>query len=320
MEAFLQSSAGFTVRRNWGTVRRKLRHDADSDVSDEVKDIVKSARGGFYFYLISNLASRGTSVNRQLFFISMVMNHKGLSRSGLHILSLMNQGLSPRSFDAELVIFEQSQAEKLRSVLLPQSININDMDIVFSKLQRECISVMWIDNFSKSYAVAMQSVTTGAWRDCNWTGRGMKCYAGIHVDIKLTMDSVMPDNIFSESIVSAVMSEMKVCQTDGWKRLRSSLVQKFKVNNIPLKPIPDPKYHPELCDVLLDSKDGLSAFHPLDILSHNIGSNRGLLLVLKQIDDQRSDDMDRMEMLVADCNIFMRVMKVIVCFIFVRSW
>ena len=134
MEAFLQTSAGFTVRRNWGTVRRKLRDDADADVSDEVKDIVKSARGGFYFYLISNLASRGTSVNRQLFFISMVMNHEGLSRSRLHILSLMNQGLSPRS--AELVIFEQSQAEKLRSVLLPQSININDIHTVFSKLQR----------------------------------------------------------------------------------------------------------------------------------------------------------------------------------------
>ena len=86
------------------------------------------------------------------------------------------------------------------------------------------------------------------------------------------------------------------------------MIQKFKVNNIPLKPIPDPKYLPELCDVLLDSKDGLNDFHPLDILPHNIGSNRGLMLVLKQIN---SDDTDRMEMLVADCNIFMRVMKVL---------
>ena len=122
MEAFefLQTSAGFTVRRDWGSVRRELRNDADLDVSDEVKDIVKSACGGFYFYLISSLASRGTSVNRQLLFISMVMNHKGLSRSGLQILCLMNQGLSPRSFDAELFTFDHSQVEKLRSVLFEE--------------------------------------------------------------------------------------------------------------------------------------------------------------------------------------------------------
>ena len=59
------------------------------------------------------------------------------------------------------------------------------------------VTVVWIDNFSKSYAVALQGIESGAWKDCNWTGRGIKKFCGAHVDVELSALPAMPDNIFT---------------------------------------------------------------------------------------------------------------------------
>lgn len=89
------------------SVLRKVRTNPDYDHKAEVEEIVTGARNSFYFHLLSTLASRGTSANRQLFFITLVMKHKGLSRNGLRLFGLMNLGLPPRSYDPELVAFSE---------------------------------------------------------------------------------------------------------------------------------------------------------------------------------------------------------------------
>ena len=171
----------------------------------------------------------------------------------------------------------------------------------------------WIDNFSKCYAVAMQGVASGAFSDCNWTGRAFKSYIGPDVDILIRDRVAMPDNIFSTQIIGTVKRSLKQSfSQQKWFYLRNSLVKQFKICNIPLKPVVDAKEKPELHAVLAESRDGLRQFHPDAILPHNVGSNRGLLLVLKMFSDQRSGDDNRFHFLTADCNIFMRIMKVMI--------
>ena len=117
-EAFLTTHASYTVRRQWSSVRTCLRDDASADVKHPVDSIVQGARNSFYFYVLAALASRGTAANRQLFYLSLVMRHKGLSRSGLKLLSGMNLGLPPRSFDPELLAHEQECALERRYFLV----------------------------------------------------------------------------------------------------------------------------------------------------------------------------------------------------------
>ena len=119
MEAFLTTHAAYTVRRHtWSSVRKSLRDDESADVKHHVDSIVQGARNSFHFYVLAALASRGTAANRQLFYVSLVMRHKGLSRSGLQLLSGMNLGLPPRSFDPELVAHEQECALERRYLLV----------------------------------------------------------------------------------------------------------------------------------------------------------------------------------------------------------
>ena len=94
MEAFLQTSSNYVTRRAWRSVMQRVKANPDYDHELEVEEIVTAARNSFYFYMLSTLASRGTSANRQLFFITLVIKHKGLSRNGLRLFGLMSLGLS----------------------------------------------------------------------------------------------------------------------------------------------------------------------------------------------------------------------------------
>ena len=172
------------------------------------------------------------------------------------------------------------------------------------------VTVMWIDNFSKSYAVALQGIDSGAWKDCNWTGRGIKKFCGTRVDVELRALPAMPDNIFTDDTKQEVKSKLASRVNAGWMLLRKSTVHKHQVNNVPLKPILDPLRHGRLWQVLSESRDGLTFFHPWDITPQNVGANRGLMLILKQLSEERRVDDSRITFLSADCNIFMRIIRV----------
>ena len=45
------------------------------------------------------LASRGKNVNKQLFYITLLFQHKGLSRTGMELAHSMNINLSPRTYE-----------------------------------------------------------------------------------------------------------------------------------------------------------------------------------------------------------------------------
>lgn len=155
----------------------------------------------------------------------------------------------------------------------------------------------------------MQGVSAGAFAECQWTGKGFKVYVGdrVHTDIKDL--AAMPDDIFDSHASGAVYAGLVRVRQEGWLFLGRSLVKLHNVNTLPVKPRVSRRVDAKLHAVLAESRDGLRNFDPLEVSPQNIGSNRGLLLVLKQMSDARVDN-GKFEFLCADCNIFMRIIKV----------
>ena len=78
---------------------------------DEMESLTSGIKAPFLTYVMSTLASRGTSANNQLFIFSSLLKHKGLSNSGLDIMARLNLACSDRSFRREeeaLLLREQS--------------------------------------------------------------------------------------------------------------------------------------------------------------------------------------------------------------------
>lgn len=171
-------------------------------------------------------------------------------------------------------------------------------------------TVQWVDNFSKCYAVAMQGADSGAFNGCQWTGTGFHVYVGPIVDTSVGGLPGMPDVWLDDKTLNLHKSRSRSICGHKWLYFDMSLVKQFVVNNVPLKPVVDAKDDPELHKVLSESRDGLKNFHASDILPRNVGSNRGLLLILKDLSDRRRPTDTKLHFLTADCNIFMRMLKV----------
>ena len=87
----------------------------------------------------------------------------------------------------------------------------------------------------------------------------------------------------------------------------------MKVNTIPPKPQEVDGLDDCLRLRIRNGEDNLNKFHPAGVLAENIGSNDGLVLILRQIYDdfkKREEDDKRIQVLLVDVNIYKRIMKV----------
>ena len=181
---------------------------------------------------------------------------------------------------------------------------------VSRKIQQQ-LHVLWLDNFSKTYAVALQSIAKGAFKSCLWTGFAMKRYIGS--SLRARMNNIgtraMNKDLFAAQIMNQMKAKMDRFGNTKWDYLNNSIVQRYQVTSIPLKPYVDDAKDPQLHQILSESRDGVRNFFPMDILPENIGSNRGLLLILKRLSDENQASV-QWKFLAVDCNIFLRVLKV----------
>ena len=91
----------------------KTRRDEKREcTAEEAEELVATERVGFHFNLLANL---GRSANRQLFFLSLLAQAKGLSRMGMEVFAAMNVCLAPRTCDLELQTFLVRVEEHERS-------------------------------------------------------------------------------------------------------------------------------------------------------------------------------------------------------------
>ena len=119
----------------------------------------------------------------------------------------------------------------------------------------------------------------------------------------------MPLSLFEPTLVDSF--RQKMTHTDGVSvsYFKDSVCHKFTVRKIPLKPDVDASIDPTLAAVLRESRDGLRNFFPLGMLTENIGSNRGLLLILKDLFNTPRKP-GQYSFVSVDCNIFLRMLKV----------
>ena len=113
-ESFLVTNGRRTSQRDMLSLAKKCHRQNRQCSADEAASLVEAERVGFYFNMLSVLASRGRSANRQLFFLSLLAQAKGLSRTGMEVFAAMNVCLAPRTFDLELTTFLSTVEERER--------------------------------------------------------------------------------------------------------------------------------------------------------------------------------------------------------------
>lgn len=160
----------------------------------------------------------------------------------------------------------------------------------------------------------------------NWTGKGARAVReGVdvsHIDLSLQNNGnapAFPAGLFTDdnmwSSVSTAMDKLttphKISRfsTMNWTAL-------YTVKRVPITAVFDPATHPAMFQRSVDGGTSLRDFHPLEMVSQNIGSNMGLLQLLYEENTKHNDcpvDERKYTTIVSDVNIFLRIIKVGEC-------
>lgn len=182
------------------------------------------------------------------------------------------------------------------------------------RLLQDNTFILWVDNFSKFLARSIPSLHSDVYSSCLWTGMAaFKCTQRYDMRIKYQVNgdviAAMPDDILSTK--SDVTTAITYIIQNQRAYYNNSTVRQYDVRNIP--PKIDTKAHPHLADTIGAKHNSTHTVHPVKLLDHNIGSNQGLITVLRQIYEQKNMHLDSCEnymLLNVDENIYWRILKV----------
>ena len=177
--------------------------------------------------------------------------------------------------------------------------------------------MLWVDNFSKTLARAVPTLDKGVYSSMLWTGECVM-YSPDFDDLD---DSVKRDD--TGSVVPAMPDDLMVYRhsvTRGLKYLFDqgknyydrSLMVEFDVRNNP--PKIDSKKFPHMKSTVDARRHTMDTVYPEKLVSQNIGSNPGLLHVLRHLVYEKynmhEDKCERYVTLNLDENIYWRTLKV----------
>ena len=183
------------------------------------------------------------------------------------------------------------------------------------------IHAIWLDNFSKVISNYQPSFVRDAWSNCLWTGCALIKFEprdGVTIDIGIRRNDddgevipAMPKNIFNTLRACVERFEKTI---RGPKQIfRKALCTKLAVNSNPIKPFVGDT-DPDTQAYLDRHEDGLTNFYPDKLMKTNIGSNLGLLKVLRDYCEVRMLHVDNMQteyhFLNCDVNIYARTLRV----------
>lgn len=174
---------------------------------------------------------------------------------------------------------------------------------------------LWIDNFSKNIARAVPTEAKGVYTPALWTG--VAVFVGdtreLNDHIRRTPSGdvipAMPDNLLSH--LSVVKDGINHIMSDTPMQYDSSISTKYDVRSIPLKI--DTTRYPDMARIVDGDHATLKSVLPSHMIEENIGSNRGLIAIIRKLYIDRgmdTDVCDRYLTICADENIFWRILKV----------
>jgi hypothetical protein len=184
--------------------------------------------------------------------------------------------------------------------------------------------VEWFDNVNRNFGVGNVKLKDGVYHAGNWTARALhECSIPPHeinrnlMEAKRRRDIGLPDDLFTNPVNKNWVKEMmRKCDLEGIYYRHGSQVKLWDVRRVPLKPSrADVASNPKWA-VGLERND-LHRFHPCQLMEPNIGSNQGLWDVMWSCWDDGPNawkTSTTLRMVVADSNIFKRMLKVNECF------
>ena len=186
---------------------------------------------------------------------------------------------------------------------------------------------LWVDNFNKMSKWQIPSAEKEMYALMNWTGYALRLYP-FEIDMTFRKDpydnEVVPAMpIEPLKFLPRVLEKMKRFVYDGKenpsRKFLDSLSVLWAVHNVPVAPDAKNTVIPaEFANGIAAKRDRLRNLHPEKLIDENIGSNKGLARVLRDIHDERGWGIEEHEenapteysVLNVDCNIFDRILKV----------
>ena len=117
-EAFIITSGSARLRTNFKKLEKNCRENNRQAIVAESTRITNDVRVPFYFHVLACLSNRGRAAKRQLFFQTLLIKSRGLSRTGTELMHFMNACLPPRTYDEEQKLYDIRIENTLRSCSL----------------------------------------------------------------------------------------------------------------------------------------------------------------------------------------------------------
>ena len=178
---------------------------------------------------------------------------------------------------------------------------------------------MWVDNFSKTLARSSPNLRDGVWTPMLWTGVAFKmCDVADNFDFdyQYADDGAvipgMPPTLFGNEDEVERLARWLCVGAGVVKFYADSIAVKYEVSSIPPKVAPQRILEPAVRARLAKSRDGLDRFHQSSIVDFNIGSNLGLMHIVKYILADEVLGAGGYLILNVDMNIYDRLIKVFV--------
>ena len=116
LEAYVLTNGSYKSRRLFKTQLKQITDDPLHNFDPEIGLLIlENEKRGFFMFVLSCLLSRGQAGNGQMFYISLLINFRGLSRSGMKMLKALNCCVPITTFDDKLKAYVLVQEDKLRS-------------------------------------------------------------------------------------------------------------------------------------------------------------------------------------------------------------
>lgn len=96
MSTWFKLCSPWTYKNQYRRLVKRHKQDSDTDLTVEIKNLINSCRALFVAYILTAI---GKQANCQIFYITLVIRMRGLSRNGLDFLSSFGTTLSLRTFD-----------------------------------------------------------------------------------------------------------------------------------------------------------------------------------------------------------------------------
>ena len=200
--------------------------------------------------------------------------------------------------------------------------------------------VTWIDNYNAKWRMKQQNIQKDGLQLANWTGIAVREYRGADIDMTVRRDDkncivpALPNDLFKHipGVINFVKNlSQHILQLHGERKhpfenltgmsnfpflFDTSFMVKWGVDRVPLKPNPrSPRLPPEYKKAIEESPDTLTNFYPKAILPTNIGSNVGIVKILKDfytdvVKRQKKQQVERYYIITCDENIYKRAMRV----------